>query len=201
MTRTVVLAVALVLAAGSASNQPPPSRTAPPGSEPQPTITYSDPPRSGTTASPTPAGPAQALPQPPPAREPGAPAAAVDDLQLCVDETNAYRAKIGLRALARSAELERCAASAARADHASRRAHGHFVSTQGCGIAFAENEIPWWELSYAGSVTQTIKKGLADMWAEGPGGGHYENMRGNYSELGCGIHVQDGRVTVVQNFR
>ena len=68
-------------------------------------------------------------------------------------------------------------------------------------ISFAENEIPRWPLDYAGSVTATIKKGIADMWAEGPGGGHYENMKGDYTELGCGIYVDGSSVTVVQDYR
>jgi uncharacterized protein YkwD len=123
------------------------------------------------------------------------------ELALCVDETNRYRAMQGLPALRRSPELERCAAAAAATDHRDRQPHGHFMATQGCGIAFAENEIPWWPLSYAGSLRGTIVQGLADMWAEGPGGGHYENMRGNYSELGCGIVFVADEITVVQNFR
>ena len=56
-------------------------------------------------------------------------------------------------------------------------------------------------LDYAGGVEPTIRQGLADMWAEGPGGGHYENMRGEYTELGCGIYIEDGSITVVQDFR
>jgi uncharacterized protein YkwD len=182
MTRVLVLVGALVLAAGSGSSQPPPQRS------PQTTTVYRDPPQPSPYGSPSPSPAA-------------APAASGDDLQLCVDETNAYRARLGLPALRRSRDLERCAAEGARADHASRQAHGHFMSTQGCGIAFAENEIPWWDLSYAGSVSATIQKGLADMFAEGPGGGHFENMRGNYTELGCGIHQAAGQVTVVQDYR
>ena len=116
-------------------------------------------------------------------------------------EVNRYRRKLGLRPLRRASDLEACAAEGARADHASGQPHGHFVGTQGCGIAFAENEIPRWPLDYAGSVTNTIKKGIADMWAEGPGGGHYENMKGDYTELGCGIFVDGSAVTVVQDYK
>jgi hypothetical protein len=39
------------------------------------------------------------------------------------------------------------------------------------------------------------------MWAEGRGGGHHENMRGPYSEIGCGVFVNGNEVTVVQAFR
>lgn len=141
------------------------------------------------------------LPAPPPPSAASAGEANTSDLELCVAEVNRYRRKLGRKPLTRSPDLEACAAEGARADHASGQPHGHFMGTQGCGIAFAENEIPRWPLDYAGSVTNTIKKGIADMWAEGPGGGHYENMKGDYTELGCGIFVDGSAVTVVQDYR
>ena len=39
------------------------------------------------------------------------------------------------------------------------------------------------------------------MWAEGPGGGHYETMKGNFNEVGCGLFVENGVVTITQDFR
>ena len=39
------------------------------------------------------------------------------------------------------------------------------------------------------------------MWAEGRGGGHYDNLAGGYTQVGCGVFVQADRVTVVQAFR
>jgi uncharacterized protein YkwD len=141
------------------------------------------------------------LPAPPAPSAAPATGAGASDLQLCVDEVNRYRKKLGLRALRRLGDLEKCAAEGARADHASGQPHAHFLGTQGCGIAFAENEIPKWPIDYAGGVTNTIKKGIADMWAEGPGGGHYENMKGDYTELGCGIFVDGSSITVVQDYK
>jgi hypothetical protein len=40
-------------------------------------------------------------------------------------------------------------------------------------------------------------------WHVGRGtwGGHHENMRGPYSEIGCGVFVNGNEVTVVQAFR
>jgi uncharacterized protein YkwD len=190
MMRLSLLVVAVWLAAGSAANQPPPPPQ-PPLAQPEP---YAQP---GQEPYAQPEQEPQAQPEPPPAANPQG----RDELQLCVDETNRYRAKLRLRPLKRSAELERCAAEGARSDHATRSPHGHFVDTQGCGIAFAENEIPRWPLDYAGSVPDTIRKGIADMWGEGPGGGHYENIRGAYTELGCGIYVDGNSVTVVQDYR
>jgi hypothetical protein len=80
-----------------------------------------------------------------------------------------------------------------------RVGHQHFRSTNGGGIASAENEVPWWT-SY-NSVHGVVQQGLALMWAEGPGGGHYENMRGPFTQLGCGAFVNGNEVTVVQDFR
>jgi hypothetical protein len=38
-------------------------------------------------------------------------------------------------------------------------------------------------------------------WAEGPGGGHYDNMIHGHTEMACGIAVINGEVTVTQDFR
>ena len=119
-------------------------------------------------------------------------------LTFCVTETNRFRATLGLSPLTRSSALEAYAAAGAQEDGLAHVVHQHFRSTSGGGIAFAENEIPWWSSSSVQTVTQ---QGLAMMWAEGPGGGHYENMRGAYSQLGCGVFVNGTEITVVQDFR
>jgi hypothetical protein len=49
-------------------------------------------------------------------------------------------------------------------------------------------------------VRTIVQQGLAQEWAEGPGGSHYENMRGNFSEVACGISINNGEVTVTQDF-
>jgi uncharacterized protein YkwD len=121
------------------------------------------------------------------------------ELTFCVTETNRDRASLGLPGLTRSSALEAYAATGAREDGLAHAAHQHFRSTNGGGIARAENELPWWPSSY--SVHAVIQQGLAMMWAEGPGGGHYENMRGPYSELGCGVFINGSEITVVQDFR
>lgn len=141
--------------------------------------------------------------KPPDAKAADAPPAAGEaDLVYCVDETNRYRAMVAAPPLGRSAGLEAYAAEGARLDGTSHTPHGHFISTGGGGVAFAENEIPWWKLKSGPTVRDIIRKGLALMWAEGPGGGHYENIIGPYLELGCGVFVSGaGEVTVVQDFR
>ena len=47
-----------------------------------------------------------------------------------------------------------------------------------------------------------VQAGTKMMWAEGPGGGNYENIKGNHASVGCGFYVNaDGEVWVVQDFR
>jgi len=123
------------------------------------------------------------------------------DLQYCVSETNRYRAPVGAPALARSSTIEGYAAEGARLDGLAHVAHSHFKSTNGGGVAFAENEIPWWPLGQFGAVQAVMVQGIAQMWAEGPGGGHYDNIKGPYTQLGCGVFIQNGEITVVQDFR
>jgi uncharacterized protein YkwD len=121
------------------------------------------------------------------------------ELAFCVNETNRYRATQGLSALTRSAALETYAAAGAQQDGLAHEPHQHFrFTTGGGGLARAENEIPWWS---ATSVHAVIQQGLQMMWAEGPGGGHYENMHGPYTQLGCGVFVNGNEITVVQDFR
>ena len=118
---------------------------------------------------------------------------------FCVDETNRYRAMVGRPPLARSAELEAFADQGAEMASASRRAHGHFIATSGGGIASAENEVPWWD-GGPNDVRSVVEMGLALMWSEGPGGGHYDNIVGNHTSVGCGIYAGNGTVTVTQDF-
>lgn len=123
------------------------------------------------------------------------------ELEYCVAETNQYRASIGRPALIRSAVLEAYASAAAPHDTKARKAHHYFRKTSGGGVAFAENQIPGWPLPRFGSVREIIRNGLAMMWAEGRGGGHYDNLAGRYTQVGCGVFVHSDQVTVVQAFR
>jgi uncharacterized protein YkwD len=140
----------------------------------------------------------------PDAAPPGAPDANpnTSDLQFCVDETNRYRAMVGKPALAHAQQLEDYANIGAEQDTMSMTAHGHFTSTGGGGIAFAENACPsWLGWSLMGTERDTIAACIAAFWSEGPGGGHYDNMTGNYGTLGCGVYItpQSG-ITIVQDY-
>jgi hypothetical protein len=121
---------------------------------------------------------------------------------LCVEQTNRYRASVGLGPLQRSDVLEQYATRAARTDGLAHVAHQYARQTKsGNGTSRAENAILWWSLRYYGSVQQVVKLGLADMWEQGAGGAHYRNIVGNFAEAGCGIFVNGDEVTVVQAFR
>ena len=124
-----------------------------------------------------------------------------DELAACVEQTNHYRATVGLPALNRSEKLEAYAAKSARVNAGSRVPHQYFERTEGGGIAMAETLIPWWPLSRYGSVREIVRRGLGNMWAEGRGGGHYDIMVGKYREVGCGIYSDGKTVTVVQAYR
>jgi hypothetical protein len=131
---------------------------------------------------------------------PDAAPASNDDLQFCVDQTNMYRAMVMKPALSRSSALDAYAAQGAMIDGTAHVAHKHFTDTSGGGISFAENEIPWWSMAQNGSIHDIIAAGLQLMWNEGPGGGHYDNMTGAYTQLGCGIFVNGDEVTVTQDY-
>jgi len=124
------------------------------------------------------------------------------ELQHCVDVINQYRATNGKAPLSRSSAIEAYAAEGAQYDSAHGSAHGHFMATNGGGVAWAENEIPGWDTSFGnGSVLGVVDEGLQMMWEEGPGGGHHDNMNGSYTEVGCGIFVTgSNEVWVVQDF-
>jgi uncharacterized protein YkwD len=136
---------------------------------------------------------------------PGTSSGALDltaDTAFCVDEVNRFRATIGVAPLTASNQIGEFSSEAARVDGAAHEAHKHFRQTNGGhGMARAENEIPWWTLARYGSVRTIIRDGLALEWAEGPGGSHYDNMTGAYSEIACGISIANGEVTITQDFR
>ncbi len=121
--------------------------------------------------------------------------------EACVSETNRLRAMGGKPAIARSSQLESYADQGAMVDFGSSP-HQHFSQTQGGGIAFAENECPRWSLANqgGGDMNQLVVACLAAFYGEGPGGGHYDNLMGNFAKLGCGIYENSGTVTVIQDF-
>jgi len=121
---------------------------------------------------------------------------------VCVDQLNQLRSSVGDPPLARSSQIDTFSTAAAQADGEAHEAHKYFLETNGGpGIATAENVIPWWKVSDWGTVENVVRKGITQMWAEGPSGYHYVNMRGRYTQVGCGIAVINGEVTLSQNFK
>jgi cysteine-rich secretory family protein len=127
--------------------------------------------------------------------------AAASDLVFCVDETNRYRVMDNHGTIAHSQALEDYANVGAQLDTEQGQPHYHFSTTGGGGIAFAENECPsflGWTVQ--GTVRDTIAACVKMFYDEGPGGGHYDNMMGNYGGLGCGVYVQGGGITITQDY-
>ena len=125
--------------------------------------------------------------------------ASVDvSVSFCTNEINRYRASVGLGALDRAADLDSFAARAAEHDGRAGVPHQYFSMTNGGGISRAENQLLLWK-GYA--VNEVIRQGLAQMWAEGPAGSHYQIMAGKYAQVGCGIFKNGNEVNVSQDFR
>lgn len=115
--------------------------------------------------------------------------------QLCVDEINRYRATLGLRPLERAPDREGCADGQIRDDAESGKWHGSFGK---CGEAM-QNEC----MQSPGPKNEFIKGCLHGMWNEGPGGGHYENMKSaGATKVWCGFYTKpNGDLWSVQDFR
>jgi Cysteine-rich secretory protein family len=116
----------------------------------------------------------------------------------CVNRTNELRATKGLGPIPILTKAEPCADGQAKADSISGKAHSAFsacldqVKWTGAG----QNECP----NY-GSVQDTLTKCLDAMWAEGPGGGHYDNMVGDSTHTACGFYTTPaGKIWMVQDF-
>ncbi len=123
--------------------------------------------------------------------------------ERCVSETNRYRQSIGKPALVRSAEIEAYADAGAEHDFGTSP-HDHFTSTNGGnGLTFAENECPaqlGWTIAPGEDTSTVVEQCMKAFFDEGPGGGHYENMMGPYTKIGCGIYIEGDGITIVQDF-
>jgi hypothetical protein len=134
--------------------------------------------------------------------DPGNPGSLASASAACLSQVNQLRASVGDPPLAPSDAIHQFAVQSAEVDGQAHEVHKYFLDTNGGdGVAMAENMIPWWRVSDWGSVETVVRKGIDQMWAEGATGYHYINMRGRYSEMGCGIAVINGEVTVSQDFR
>jgi hypothetical protein len=115
--------------------------------------------------------------------------------EICVNTINEYRAKDGLSPLKRWTDAESCTDDQAKSDAQTGAGHGAFGR---CG-EMAQNECP----DAPAAVAAAVPRCLALMWAEGPGGGHHDNMAGTqYTKVSCGVFsTSHGTIWSVQNFR
>lgn len=121
------------------------------------------------------------------------------DLAFCTSETNRYRAQVGQGPLTQAPDLDAYALRAAQADHASGIAHEYIRANPPAGN-WAENSAVRWP--HNRDLRNMIGAALAQMWAEGPGGGHHENIRNPaWRRIGCAVHVDGNAATFVQEFR
>ena len=68
-------------------------------------------------------------------------------------------------------------------------------------MALAENELHRVAATFFASTRDAIAVGLASFHGEGSIGGHYKNLMGGYTQVGCGAFVANGQLTFVQDFR
>ena len=122
-----------------------------------------------------------------------------DAHRRCVDRTNELRATKSLPPIPRLASAEAWADGQAKSDSESGKAHGAFNA--------CANEVKGWsgiaqdECPGYGSVEDALTKCLDMMWAEGPGGGHYDNMMSDSTDTACGFYTTPaGKVWMVQDF-
>ncbi len=114
---------------------------------------------------------------------------------------NAYRACAGVAPLTMDAVLSAYALIGAQEYAAGGPAHGHFLSTP-CPYPTACAENQGWSYGQPTDFAE-IDVILAGMWAEGPGGGHYDNMvNPAWTIVGVGIVARsDGTLFLTNDFQ
>ncbi len=108
---------------------------------------------------------------------------------------NMYRAQNGIAALTLDDQLMTFSADAVAAYEASGTAHAYFGAqgsklwSEGFCSGAGENQAPNWPINN-GDEDATIDAILADMFGEGPTGGHYQNiMNDKFTRVGVGLIV------------
>lgn len=123
------------------------------------------------------------------------------NLQHCVDEINRYRATLKLPPLSRSIAIEEYAAQGAQYDAGTGVSHSHFKAAPNYNLCNRENECPNWPLDRT-TIKSVIDRCLKMMWDEGPGGGHYENMRLAKYSVGCGVFItNENKIWIIQDLK
>ena len=118
-----------------------------------------------------------------------------------MDYTNGVRTGFDLEPLARSTSLDQFGETAARADGIANSAHAYYISTNGAGVSLAENEVLRWSLTQYGSVQGVIRAANEQFRNEGPGGPHYQDIAGSFTQTGCGFYIDGDSLTLTFEFR
>jgi uncharacterized protein YkwD len=132
----------------------------------------------------------------------GLPTTTAADLTFCIDETNRYRAIRGRPSVTRSTTIEEYAATGAKSDALANVPHQHVTTTPFPGGGnWAENEVLRWPHNLTPTVQGIVAQAILSFYSEGPGGGHYENIVGPYTQIGCGIYIDGNGITIIEDFR
>jgi uncharacterized protein YkwD len=132
-------------------------------------------------------------------------------VQHNLDVLNQYRAleTPPAPALALDAQLSSFALAGSQQLLASNVPHEHFKSASSSGAIWAsgfchdagENQAPGWPASSDALEQKSIDDVLAQMMAEGPGGGHHDNIVGTqFTRVGIALLVDNGQLWLTNDF-
>jgi uncharacterized protein YkwD len=161
----------------------------------------------------TPPAPTTTEPTPPPVATPTPTSDAL--IEYNVDGINSYRKKVGLPSIARDKKIDAYALAGSvqlSKDHA---AHAHIEADAkkgtlpsygfGSGPGGENQGDPHGNPSFSGDELsagmKSIDWALAKMYAEGPGGGHYDNMmNASIKRVGVGLYTVGGKLYMTNDF-
>jgi len=132
-------------------------------------------------------------------------------VQHNLDVLNMYRAQQSPPAapLALDAQLSSFAADGSQQLHDTNVPHQHFKAASSSGAIWTsgfchdagENQAPGWPASSDAVELKSIDDVLAAMMAEGPGGGHHDNIvAADFSRVGIALLVQNGQLWLTNDF-
>ncbi|MBX3233282.1 MAG: CAP domain-containing protein [Labilithrix sp.] len=146
---------------------------------------------------------------PPPAR-PADPYPADPLVRYNVERVNAYRARKGLPPLLYDRKISELALRGSQQLASDHRPHAHFAAhakgAPGFGSRAAENQgdengVPVLDPNPTKNGQRQIDAMLELMFAEGPGGGHYDNMMSKeLRRIGVGLFNSAGRLYMTNDF-
>jgi uncharacterized protein YkwD len=147
---------------------------------------------------------------PPPPPRPADPLPADALVKYNVDLVNSYRTKAGRAALLYDAKISAFALDGSKQLANDHKAHAHFAAQSGGAPGFgthsAENQgdpsgVPPMDADAIASGKKQIAALMEIMMAEGPGGGHYENiLSAKYRRIGVGLYSPGGRLFLTNDF-